>query len=126
MTHEHTTGEQHAEAVAGFGELVERVAVLHNSARWSASYRDLTALLGEPSFTDGSAWAAFEPLSLGDEADLAEWCLLARVADLEQMRIRANELGWAASASTMGGHEERVTLTAPSGLVVIAYTRVRR
>ncbi|MEV5649531.1 hypothetical protein AB0L57_14885 [Nocardia sp. NPDC052254] len=115
----------YADAARGFGDLIERVSVLHNSSRWESTQRDLTALLGEPSFSDGKAWAVFDRLNLGDEAESAEWCLLARVTDLDRMRARAAELNWAAAASTVGGHEIRMVLTAPSGLVVVAYTPVR-
>ncbi|PPJ14437.1 hypothetical protein C5E51_02880 [Nocardia nova] len=127
MTEEWGSGaDHHAGPIGGFGEVVERVTVLHNSPRWQASYRDLTLLLGAPSFSDGKAWAAFEQLSVGDEADLPGWCLLVRVSNLDLARRRATESGWAASAPRTGGHEVRVVLTAPSGLVVIAYTPVRR
>ncbi|MGW5518847.1 hypothetical protein [Nocardia africana] len=127
MTGEPGTGiDQHAGTIGGFGDVVERVTVLHNSSGWSASCRDLTALLGAPSFSDGKAWAAFDQLSVGDEAGLPEWCLLARVSNLDLARRHAAESGWTASAPRTGGHEIRVVLTAPSGLVVIAYTPVRR
>ncbi|MFC8042529.1 hypothetical protein [Nocardia sp. NPDC057353] len=110
---------------AGFGALFERVTVLHNSADWQASAAEFTAVLGEPTFSDGSSWAAFAGVSLGDEAALPPWCLLARTADLDRVAARAVEIGWSVGPQLTGGHELRRVLTAPSGLVVIAYLPLR-
>lgn len=110
---------------AGFGGLFEKVTVLHTSAEWAATAAEFAAVLGEPSFTDGSTWAAFEPVSLGDETALPPWCLLARAGDLDRVAARAVELGWSVGPQLTGGHELRRVLTAPSGLVVIAYLPVR-
>lgn len=110
--------------ISDFGGLVERVTVLHNTSRWPQVYGELRTVLGEPAFTDGRSWAAFESVSLGDETDLPPWCLLARTRDLDGLAARARETGWQVGAPEEGGHEIRVLLTAPSGLVVIAYTPV--
>ncbi|MGW5385308.1 hypothetical protein [Nocardia sp. NPDC003963] len=111
---------------AGFGELIERVTVLHNSSNWSARYRDMAAVCGSPSFTDDRSWAAFASVSLGDESDLPAWCLLARTPDLDRLIARAIEFGWSAAPPVAGGHEIRAVLGAPSGLTVIAYTPLPR
>ena len=107
--------------ITGFGELVERVTVLHSTAHWPMVYGELSDVLGQPKFTDGTAWAAFGSVSLGDETDLPAWCLLVRTRDLDRLAARARDSGWTVGPVRAGGHEVRMRLTAPSGLVVIAY-----
>ncbi|GAA5060782.1 hypothetical protein [Nocardia callitridis] len=118
--------ENSTDSAAGFTDLVERITVLHNIAEWSERTRDIEAVAGLPRFTDEKSWAAFDQLSVGDETRLPAWCLLARAPDLGRVIVRAAELGWAAGAPVLGAHETRVVLTAPSGLVVVAYSPLRR
>lgn len=107
--------------VEGFEMLFDRVSVMHASARWSEATADVAAVCGAPRFSDGSGWAAWESLSVSDEATGPEWCLLARTADLTAVVGRARALGWQVGDQVTGGHEDQVLLTAPSGLTVVAY-----
>lgn len=104
-----------------FGDLFSRVTVMHASAVWSQTSADLTAVLGDPTFSDGGTWAAWAELSVSDEADGPAWSLLAKTSDLDAVAARAVELGWAVGQRSQGGHETRLALTSPAGLSVIAY-----
>ncbi|OUC76409.1 hypothetical protein [Gordonia lacunae] len=107
---------------SGFGSLFERVTVMHATDRWSGVAGDVEAVLGSPKFSDGSAWAAWDALSVSDETDGPAWSLLARTADLEATVDVARALGWHVGERTVGAHETRVPLRSPHGLTVIAYT----
>lgn len=106
---------------APLARLFEKVTVMHASRQWAAAQRDLTAVLGEPHFSDGTGWAAFGSVALSDEPG-PEWSLLARTVDLAGVRGTATRLGWEVGEPEEGGHETRLTLTSPSGLTVVAYT----
>lgn len=107
--------------VAGFGTLFDRVSVTSASNGWSTAVEDVTAVCGEPDFSDGTRWATWGWLSVSDEAAGPAWCLLARMPDLAAVVARATELGWKIGAKVTGEHERRVPLFAPSGLTVVAY-----
>ena len=107
---------------AGFGSLFERVTVMHATDRWAGVTGDVEAVLGSPRFSDGSAWAAWDVLSVSDETDGPAWSLLARTADLAAAIDVARSLGWHVGEESVGGHETRVPLRTPNGLTVIAYT----
>lgn len=108
--------------INGFGKLFEKVTVMFASDRWASSFDDVSAVLGTPKFTDNTAWAAWNELSLSDEVDGPPWSLLARTSELDKTLERATALGWQIGDRSQGGHETRVTLLSPSGLTVIAYT----
>ncbi|MGO3327472.1 hypothetical protein [Gordonia sp. (in: high G+C Gram-positive bacteria)] len=103
------------------GELFESTSVMHASADWQATSRDVETVLGSPSFSDGAGWAAWSGFKLSDEAAGPAWSILAKTRNLAAVIAAAHELGWAVGEPTVGGHETRVPLTAPSGLSVIAY-----
>lgn len=105
----------------GFGTLFERVTVMHSTDRWAATAGDLSAVLGEPEFSDGTGWAAWHVLSISDESEGPAWSLLARTADLGAVTERARSLGWDVGDFSRGSHEVRVPLRSPNGLSVIAY-----
>lgn len=107
---------------AGFGSLFERVTVMHATDRWAGVAGDVEAVMGSPRFSDGSAWAAWDALSVSDETDGPAWSLLARTADLAATIDVARSLGWHVGEKSVGGHETRVPLRSPNGLTVIAYT----
>ena len=111
-------------ATEGFGTLFDRVSVMHASDRWSATAADVTAVCGEPRFSDGSGWATWESFSVSDETAGPAWCLLARTSDLTAVVARARALGWQVSGPVTCSHEERVPLISPSGLAVVAYSPV--
>ncbi|MCZ4552368.1 hypothetical protein [Gordonia rubripertincta] len=114
--------EQELLPINGFGKLFEKVTVMYASDRWAASFSDVSAVLGTPKFTDNTAWAAWNELSVSDEVDGPPWSLLARTSELNKTLERALALGWQIGDRSQGAHETRVTLLAPSGLTVIAYT----
>lgn len=105
-----------------FGDLFESVSVMHANPDWPAASRDLAAVLGAPSFTDGIGWATWSSLKLSDETAGPGWSLLAKTRDLVAVSEKARTLGWSVGEPQVGGHEIRVLLTAPSGLAVIAYS----
>lgn len=105
-----------------FEDLFESAAMMYAAPDWRAAARDVTAVLGAPSFTDGAGWAAWPELKLSDETTGPAWSLLAKTRDLDAVIARASELEWAVGEQSVGGHETRVRLTAPSGLAVIAYS----
>ncbi|WP_030166187.1 MULTISPECIES: hypothetical protein [Actinomycetes] len=105
-----------------FAGLFDRVTVMHSSAAWSDTAAELSAVLGEPTYSDGSSWSAWKQLSLSDESSGPPWALLARTSDLDAVAGHADELGWNVGQRAEGGHETRLALTSPSGLTVIAYT----
>jgi hypothetical protein len=107
-----------------FGDLFDRVTIMHSSAAWSNTFSELSAVLGEPTFSDGSSWSAWKELSLSDESSGPPWALLARTSELDAVAARAGVLGWSVGQPAKGGHEIRLALTSPSGLTVIAYTPV--
>ncbi|AZI65864.1 glyoxalase/dioxygenase (plasmid) [Rhodococcus qingshengii] len=113
------------ERAHGFGTLFERVSIMHASSRWSTTTTDVTAVLGQPQFTDGSTWAVWKTLNVSDETG-PTWSLLGRTTDLPAVAARAHELGWNVGEVVEGGHEQRLSLVAPSGLTVIAYTPERK
>ena len=43
----------------GFSHLIEKTVVMHANADWAATFRDVTAVMGEPAFSDGTGWAMF-------------------------------------------------------------------
>ena len=108
--------------IGGFGTLFDRVSVIHASQQWSETMVDVSAVCGAPHFSDGSGWATWDALSVSDETDGPAWCLLARTPNLEAVAARAEMLGWETGDVVTGRHERRVSLTAPSGLVVIGYS----
>jgi hypothetical protein len=116
------TIERSGSRPSGFADLFDRVTVMHSSAAWSDTFSELSAALGDPTFSDGSSWSAWKELSLSDESSGPPWALLARTSDLDAVAERAAELGWSAGQPAKGGHEIRLTLTSPGGLTVIAYT----
>ncbi|PYE19439.1 hypothetical protein DFR67_103352 [Williamsia limnetica] len=117
-----TESERSGAHPSSFGDLFDRVTVMHSSAAWSDTFSELSAVLGAPTFSDGNSWSAWKELSLSDEASGLPWALLARASDLDAVAARATELGWRVGQPAKGGHEIRLTLTSPSGLTVIAYT----
>lgn len=104
----------------GFAHLIEKVAVMHASTTWSDAMRDVEAVLGAPGFSDGSGWASFGTIAVSDEAGPA-WSLLAKTRSLEDVARAAAALGWQVSPVVSGGHEDRRSLIAPTGLQVVAY-----
>lgn len=114
--------DHHPSSTEGFGSLFERVTIMHSTDRWSAVAQDISAVLGAPSFSDGSGWAAWSTLSVSDESSGLAWSLLARTRDLAATVTRARSLGWQVGATTTGAHETRVPLRSPGGLRVIAYS----
>lgn len=101
--------------------LFEKVKVMHSSRDWTAVQRDLAAVLGEPSFSDGFGWATFGSIVLSDEPG-SEWSLLAKTTDLGAVAEAAANLGWHVGESVSGAHEMRLPLRSSAGLTVVAYS----
>ena len=104
----------------GFAHLIEKVTVMHASATWGDAVQDVEAVLGAPGFSDGTGWASFGTVAVSDESGPA-WCLLAKTRSLEAVARAAAALGWQVGPVVSGGHEDRRSLTAPTGLQVVAY-----
>ena len=112
-------------STSGFSHLFEKTVVMHSSADWAATLQDLTAVMGEPTFTDGSGWATFGSLALSDESGPA-WSLLAKTTDLAAVADAAAGQGWTVGDPHTGPHEVRCLLESPTGLRVVAYAPLAR
>lgn len=104
----------------GFSHLIEKTVVMHANADWAATFRDVTAVMGEPAFSDGTGWATFGALALADESGPA-WSLLAKTTDLTAVADAAAATGWTVGEPHTGPHETRCLLESPTGLRVVAY-----
>lgn len=104
----------------GFSHLIEKTVVMHASADWAATIQDLTAVMAEPAFSDGTGWASFGSLALSDESGPA-WSILAKTTDLAAVAEAARSRGWTVGEPHIGPHETRCVLQSPAGLRVVAY-----